>query len=549
MTVHPGADRTHRPPTVARRVGKRTAGAIIVASTALFLLANGSGLSDPGLQYDELLFVNAALGGTHPYHDFIYRESIGIPTMLMPYIGAVKAWLYAPIFTVFGVSVDSVRVPAVLLAALALVLAVLLVYRLLGRWPAVVLAVLLATDPVYGAVSRADWGPIVISALLRVSALLCYFAFLRREGVRYLWLLVLTLSLGLFNKLDYVWFIVALGVAALVVHHRELLAILRRRAAVVLAPVAVLAGVLIAAFFGLILPATRLPLAGSQLSLGGRISEVAHLFRITVDGTGVYQYMTGSPLDHATLMGSLFPYVLIGCAVVAIWSLAWGRRRTPGDPLAAAASTTTFFLIVFAVLAVGIVLTRQATGPQHIMLLWPLPTVLAVCLVATAIRVPIRSLARPTVAVLGVALAALLFTQIRSTATYVHAYRSARQWNTIWSPEIYAAVRAVARSAPQVESIISADWGLGTQTFALGNEAVRNRFTDQWPSFANPAATPASLQLQWFQGRRVIVLYHTQTGQIMPSTTQHVEAILRGLGGHARPIFVGRQIEAEEVVP
>jgi 4-amino-4-deoxy-L-arabinose transferase-like glycosyltransferase len=549
MTVHPGADRTHRLPAVARRVGKRTAGAIIVASTALFLLANGSGLSDPGLQYDELLFVNAALGGTHPYHDFIYRESIGIPTMLMPYIGAVKAWLYAPIFTVFGVSVDSVRVPAVLLAALALVFAVLLVYRLLGRWPAVVLAVLLATDPVYGAVSRADWGPIVISALLRVSALLCYFAFLRREAVRYLWLLVLALSLGLFNKLDYVWFIAALGVAALVVHHRELLAILRRRVAAVLVPVAVLAGVLIAAFFALILPATRLPLAGSRASLGGRVSEVAHLFRITVDGTGVYQYMTGSPLDHATLMGLLFPYLLIGCAAVAVWSLAWGRRRTPEDPLAAAASTTTFFLIVFAVLAVGIVLTRQATGPQHIMLLWPLPAVLAVCLLATVVRVPLRTPRRAAVVVIGVALTALFVTQVRTTATYVHAYRSARQWSSIWSPEIYAAARAVERSAPEVDSIVAADWGVGTQIFALGDEAVRDRFADEWPSFSDPAATPASLERDWFQARRVIVVFHAPTAQIMPSTTSRVQAIIASVGGRARPIFVGRQIEAEEVVP
>jgi len=547
MDHHPGLDRTHRPPRVARHVAGRATGAIIALATTFFLLTSGAGLSDPGLQYDELLFVNAALGGTHPYHDFIYRESIGIPTMLMPYIGAVKAWLYAPIFTVFGVSVDSVRVPAVLLAALALVLAVLLVYRLLGRWPAVVLAVLLATDPVYGVVSRADWGPIVISALLRVSALLCYFAFLRRKAVRYLWLLVLSLSLGLFNKLDYIWFIAALGVAALVVHHRELLAILRRRVAAVLIPVAILAGVLIAAFFALILPATRLPLAGSRASLGGRVSEVAHLFRITVDGTGVYQYMTGSPLAHATLMGSLFPYVLIGCAAVAVWSLAWGRRRAPEDPLAAAASTTTFFLIVFAVLAVGIVLTRQATGPQHIMLLWPLPAVLAICLLATVIHVPLRTPRRAAVAVIGVALTALFVTQVRTTATYVHAYRSRRQWSAIWSPEIYAAARAVAQSAPQVESVISADWGLGTQIFALGNEAVRDRFADPWPSFTNPAATPVALQHEFFEGHSVIVVFHTQTAQIMPSTTQRVEAILKNLGTHARPIFVGRQIEAEIV--
>lgn len=548
MSTLPGLGDTHRLPVLARRIGGRAAAATIALSTALFLLANGVGLSDPGLQYDELLFVNAALGDTHPYHGFIYNEALGIPTMLMAYIGALKAWLYAPIFSIFGVTVDSIRLPALLLAALALVFATVLVARLLGRWPAAMLAVLLATDPVYGAVARADWGPIVLSALLRTAALLCYFAFLRRHSVRYLWLLVVVLSLGLFNKLDYVWFIAAIGIAALVVHRRELLEIARRRWSAVIPPVASFVVVLIAAFVTLILPATRLPLAGSHASLGGRISEVGHLFRITVDGTGVYQYMTGSPLDHSTLMGSLFPWIFIGCTVVAVWNLAFGRRLAASDTLREAATTTTFFLLLFVVLAVGIILTRQATGPQHIMLVWPLPAVLAVCLLTTATRLPIRARLAAT-AVLGVALAALLVTQVRTTAAYVHAYRSDRSWSTIWSPEIYAAVRAVSRSAPEVESVITADWGLGNQIFALGNEAVRDRFSDPWPTFTSTAATPASLEREWFQGRRVIIVFHTLAGEIMPSTTQRVEVILKSLGTRARPIFVGRQIEVEEVVP
>jgi 4-amino-4-deoxy-L-arabinose transferase-like glycosyltransferase len=533
---------------LARRIGGRAAAAAIALSTALFLLANGVGLSDPGLQYDELLFVNAALGDTHPYHGFIYSEALGIPTMLMAYIGALKAWLYAPIFSIFGVTVDSIRLPALLLAALALVFATVLVARLLGRWPAAMLAVLLATDPVYGAVARADWGPIVLSALLRTAALLCYFAFLRRHSVRYLWLLVVVLSLGLFNKLDYVWFIAAIGIAALVVHRRELLEIARRQWNAVILPVASFVVVLIAAFVTLILPATRLPLAGSHASLGGRISEVGHLFRITVDGTGVYQYMTGSPLDHATLMGSLFPWIFVGCTIVAVWNLAFGRRLAASDALRKAATTTTFFLLLFIVLAVGIILTRQATGPQHIMLVCPLPAVLAVCLLTTAARLPIRARLVAT-AVLGVALGALLVTQVRTTAAYVHAYRSDRSWSTIWSPEIYAAAHAVSKSAPEVESVITADWGLGNQIFALGNKAVRDRFSDPWPTFTSPAATPASLEREWFQGRRVIVVFHTLAGEIMPSTTQRVEAILKSLGPRARPIFDGRQIEVEEVVP
>ncbi len=540
-------DDGRRGTAVVRRAWAWAAGAIIALSTVFFLLASGAGLSNPGLQYDELLFVNAALGDPHPYHGFISSEAFGVPTMLMPYIGALKAWLYTPIFTVFGVSVDSIRVPAVLLAALALVLAIVLVYRLLGVWPAVALAVLLGTDPVYSSVSRADWGPVVLSALLRVTALLCYFAFLRLRKVRYLWLLVLALSLGLFNKLDYVWFIAALGVAALVVHHRELAELVRRSRAAVLVPIAVLIAVGIAAFFTLILPADELPRAGPHLSLGGRISEVEQLFRSTFDGAAVYQYMTGSPLEHATLMATLFPWILISCVAVAVWNAVWGRRRMSDDPLRVATTITTFFVVLFVVLAAGITATRQATGPHNIMLLWPLPAVLAVCLLATMICVSLQVPRLAAVACVGVALAALIITQVRTTVTYIDAYRSHRQWSTPWSPEIYAAADAVARSATGVDSIITADWGLGTQIFALGNEAVRDRFNDEWASFTNPTATPATLEREWFQGGSVIVIFHTQAAQIMPSTTQRVETILKNLGSRARPLYVGRQIEAEIV--
>ena len=193
---------------------------------------------------------------------------------------------------------------------------------------------MLATDPVYGAVSRADWGPVVLSALLRMAALLCYFGFLRRHSVRYLWLLVAALSLGLFNKLDYGWFIAALIVAALVTHHRELLEITRRRTAAVLLPLGVLAAVLVAAFVVLILPAIncRRPTRPCSWALASVKSRT--FFASPSTGPPVYQYMTGSHiLDHSTLMGWLLPWILAGSALVAAWGFIWGRRRESSDPL------------------------------------------------------------------------------------------------------------------------------------------------------------------------------------------------------------------------
>jgi len=51
------------------------------------------GLSPPGCHYDELLFGNAALGVVDP-HSFLYRTIAGVPVLLMPYVGALKAYIF-----------------------------------------------------------------------------------------------------------------------------------------------------------------------------------------------------------------------------------------------------------------------------------------------------------------------------------------------------------------------------------------------------------------------------------------------------------------------
>jgi hypothetical protein len=65
-------------------------------------------IHSPGLYYDELLFVPAAMG-RHEAFQTPYGSWLGLPIMIFPYIGALKAWIYAPIFRLFGVSALTIR--------------------------------------------------------------------------------------------------------------------------------------------------------------------------------------------------------------------------------------------------------------------------------------------------------------------------------------------------------------------------------------------------------------------------------------------------------
>src|SRR5215469_10385272 len=76
--------------------GYRFASASAIAAACLFVLLATYRIRFPGLYYDEVIFVNAAQGG--PSDNFVINLG-SVPLFVMPYLGALKAWLYAPIFS------------------------------------------------------------------------------------------------------------------------------------------------------------------------------------------------------------------------------------------------------------------------------------------------------------------------------------------------------------------------------------------------------------------------------------------------------------------
>src|SRR6185436_13564341 len=70
---------------------------VVAAALAFLCWCTLSAIERPGVEYDEVLFVNAALGGHWANGGFVARRLFGVPTMVMPYSGALKSWLYAPI--------------------------------------------------------------------------------------------------------------------------------------------------------------------------------------------------------------------------------------------------------------------------------------------------------------------------------------------------------------------------------------------------------------------------------------------------------------------
>ncbi len=167
-----------------------------------------------GLHYDEILFLHPFLFDWSLFRAPIARTDI--PLMVMSYVGALKTWLYWPLYTYLPPSVWTIRLPMLLLATGN----VWLIYRLGRRlwdpragWLAAALA---ATDPTLLLSQVFDWGPVTIQVFLSLSAALAYLRWRDTGKPTALALCGLCCGLALWNKAIFVWLLFAVGCAALI---------------------------------------------------------------------------------------------------------------------------------------------------------------------------------------------------------------------------------------------------------------------------------------------------------------------------------------------
>src|SRR5213592_4128720 len=149
---------------------RRLADGLALAAVCVFVFLAAYRIELPGLYYDEVNFVNAALGA--PDNTFIYIRLGRLPFLIFPYMGALKGWGYAPVFRLFGVSALTIRLPAILLGAATLLIFYQLMRAKLGAVWATIALWIMAVDPANVFPSRLDWGPTVLTHLFKQPFLL-----------------------------------------------------------------------------------------------------------------------------------------------------------------------------------------------------------------------------------------------------------------------------------------------------------------------------------------------------------------------------------------
>jgi 4-amino-4-deoxy-L-arabinose transferase-like glycosyltransferase len=485
----------------------------LVWTAVVGLLAIRVGLSwhsigDPGLQQDETLFVNAAtlrVPGVNITHSLL-----GVPVMVFPYIGALKSWIYDPLFAVFGNSATVIRVPAVVIASLGLLFVYPAVRDLVNRQVALLAFVALCFDNSVFWLTRDDVGPSALEFALKCAALFCAARFARSSRRRWILLLLAVLALGVFNKLNFIWIVNAATVVSVIVavRYRHRLRPEWRIAATWVAGLALIYAAWAIYYFHYHIGSIVGPSGNSIIQPWADFDPGTSA---VLSGTWFYTYAL-APLAPRTAVVWL---VIVLFTAGAIASVAVPKLRSL--PVAALALTTV--LISFQTL-----ITLQATAGWHYVAIYPFVTIVAAYGVYAIARTVLVSDIGVYVALACAGILALTYDGLLM-AKYFDQIGS-EPTNAAWSPAIYNLSRDLRNTKA---TIFTADWGIFNPLFAL-DPSTRFRelaFALRYPVPGVLAAIGA--QVGATPGPKLIVTHVDSTLQFPDANADLLDAMGRHL--------------------
>ncbi len=346
---------------------------------ALLLGLQLSVLTAPGIQEDEAIFVEPFLRGASS----VSKRALGIhiPLMSMDYLGALKSWLYWPVFSVWHPGVWSMRLPVCALSLLTLLLFADVARRVAGRRVALAAALLLATDAVYVLINVFD-----MTVCLLLLGTVAFLRLLQRGWVGPAFLVA---GLALWYKAIFLFPLAAMLLAFPIAYPADVRRALTRKN-IALAVLGLVVGC--APLIAFNLARRGATFKASQSLPAVAASEKLVMLQHTLDGRAFEHYMFRSfPNEKIALAGSSMADVVVG----------WYRQSHfgPGSALLPALllallalpflrTSALFPALVFSWVAAGaaylaMLFFRDAgAGPHHTVLLDPAPQFIVAASVA-----------------------------------------------------------------------------------------------------------------------------------------------------------------------
>lgn len=469
----------------------------------LFLVLGSRDLRLPGLYGDESLQVVPAVQFLTQPVPALYegqartRIPLGerkLALMSMRYIGALKTLLLIPVLAVFGISVETVRLLTLSIAAGAVLGTFVFTTRVFSPSAATIATLLLVLDQSFLLRTKVDWGPNALALTCKMAALVALVWWWQRRRWPFLALGGFLLGLGLYNKSDFSWTLVALAGATVLTFYREL-----RRVAT-WASLAAFGGGFGAGAAVFLAYNLRAPLVSFR---DGNPQHIAWwqpnvfweafqqrlgLFFDLLNGASM-NYPLGltagmvRPFPFGTPMGIIFT----GALTVAV-AVAAGRWH--GAPHQRALR---WLLLVMGFFMLLCTLTPVGRGHHHVINIYPLPHILVGVILAEGFALGQR-LGRPAarygvLALLSLLLALLVISNLivlQNTSRVLRATGGTGQW----SDAIYALADDLRTRDPNT-SVQMLDWTLQWRVAVL-LEGHSDGIDEPWTFLVNPTTAPTT---------------------------------------------------------
>lgn len=191
----------------------RTTFAGLLAITLLFFCIGMAFLPWLGFEYDEVIFIQPLF---HPSQSFasVHLFHGALPIMQTSYAGALKTWIYAPIFKFCTPDLFSVRLPAFVLASITVFLLGAVIQRLASSRAAIFACAILVSDLDFLLASVFDWGPVVVQNFLLATGL--YLIVVQRKRPFAIPLAAFVCGLALWDKALFLWILSGLVLSGIV---------------------------------------------------------------------------------------------------------------------------------------------------------------------------------------------------------------------------------------------------------------------------------------------------------------------------------------------
>jgi len=485
-------------------------------------------IHSPGLYMDEMDFVGAATGKQ------LYRGWLGIPLLIAPYAGALKAWIYIPVFALFGVSAVSIRLPVVLISCGTLALGYALVRRNLTPGWAIAFTAACVVHPGFVLQTKVDWGPVVLMLFFKALCLYLLVKWLETSRL-FSWLLagaITACGLGFFDKFNFIWFVVALLGATLVVYWREIRAKLTgvsKNLVAAIATAIIAAGALVLL---IVLPLMQPP---HIQSVSGRILQMWLLYDVTSTGRATAFQWFKAPSSIPLWPGWA---VLAATASFLLLNFAF-YRRGPGSNFPVYSRALRFCiwcLLMFTAIFVQIVITPQAAGPHHTLMLFPLD--LLACFAAAFLFTNTMSGRKRYVATLLVGIVLLIWagSEMQSLQSHFRLFRDASSFRGRWSPRVELLADYLNINGKQVNTIYCVDWGIANQLQALCRRKIGSKIWDKWWTFKQWSAqkpdAEATVKATFSPQVKALYLTFTEENSVFPDA-RHNFLQMNSLAGNA----------------